>query len=173
MEEDFIVMFFQRDVNNYIEVTDNPKKPYKLKGKWTNQAEETIANLNAPITHEALLLFYTQGVPIEDTVYHCNDIKKFCLTAKTGRTYSKTYYYYDNEPHLANKVNRVVATTDSRCGTIKKYKVCDDGKPRYDKIADVPERCKLLNDELDMIDDLDRDWYVQFAKNKVKELKWV
>lgn len=173
MEEDFIVMFFQRDVNNYIEVTDNPKKPYKLKGKWTNQAEETIANLNAPVTHEALLLFYTQGVPIEDTVYHCNDIKKFCLTAKTGYTYSKTYYYYDNEPHLANKVNRVVATTDSRCGTIKKYKVCDDGKPRYDKIADVPERCRILNDELEMIDDLDRDWYVQFAKNKVKELKWV
>ena len=95
------------------------------------------------------------------------------MTAKTGHTYSKTYYYYDNEPHLANKVNRVVATTDTRCGTIKKYKVCDDGKPRYDKIADVPERCKLLNDELDMIDDLDRDWYVQFAKNKVKELKWV
>jgi hypothetical protein len=24
-----------------------------------------------------------------------------------------------------------------------------------------------------MIDDLDRDWYVQFARNKVKELKWV
>lgn len=173
MEEDFIVMFFQRDVNNYIEVTDNPKKPYKLKGQWTNQAEETIANLNAPITHEALLLFYTQGVPIEDTVYHCNDIKKFCFTAKTGHTYSKTYYYYDNEPHLVNKVNRVVATTDTRCGTIKRYKVCCDGEPRFDKIADVPKRCKLLNDELDMIDDLDRDWYVQFAKKKVKELKWV
>lgn len=173
MEEDFIVMFFQRDVNNYIEVTDNPKKPYKLKGKWTNQAEETIANLNAPVTHEALLLFYTQGVPIEDTIYHCDDIKKFCLTAKTGYTYNKTYYYYNNEPRLANKVNRVVATTDMRCGTIKKYKVCDDGKPRYDKIADVPERCRILNDELEMIDDLDRDWYVQFARNKVKELKWV
>lgn len=173
MEEDFIEMFFQRDVNNYIEVTDNPKKPYKLKGKWTNQAEETIANLNAPVTHEALLLFYTQNVPIEDTINNCEDIKKFCLTAKTGYTYSKTYYYYNNEPHLANKVNRVVATTDTKCGTIKKYKVCDDGKPRYDKIADVPERCRLLNDELEMIDDLDREWYVQFAKNKVKELKWV
>jgi hypothetical protein len=51
--------------------------------------------------------------------------------------------------------------------------VCDDGKPRFDKIADVPERCKLLNDELRMIGDLDREWYVQFAKNKVKELKWI
>lgn len=176
MEYDEVPMFFQRDVNNYIEVTDNPKKPYKLKGKWTNQADiasNAMPNLNATITHEALVLFYTQGTPIEDTIYKCNDIKKFCLTAKTGRTYSKTYYYYDNEPHLANKVNRVVATTDTRCGTIKKYKMCDDGKPRFDKIADVPERCKLLNDNLEMIDDLDRDWYIQFARDKIKELKWV
>jgi DNA polymerase elongation subunit (family B) len=176
MEYDEVPMFFQRDVNNYIEVTDNPKKPYKLKGKWTNQADipsNAMPNLNATITHEALVLYYTKGVPIEDTVYNCDDIKKFCLTAKTGHTYTKTYYYYNNEPHLANKVNRVVATTDVRCGTIKKYKVCDDGKPRFDKIADVPERCKLLNDELSMIGDLDRDWYVQFAKNKVKELKWI
>lgn len=172
MEEDFILVFFQRDVNNYIEVTDNPKKPYKLKGKWTNQAEETVANLNAPITHEALLLYYTQNIPIETTINNCNEIKKFCLTAKTGRTYSKTYYYYDEEPRVANKINRVVATTDNRCGTLKKYKLVD-GQPRYDKIADVPEHCRLINDELEMIADLDREWYVQFAKNKVKELRWV
>lgn len=173
MEYDYIKMFFQRDVNNYIEVTDNPKKPYKLKGKWTNQAEESVANLNAPITHEALLYYYTQNIPIEDTVYHCNDIFKFCFTAKTGHTYSKTYHYINNEPRLCNKVNRVVATTDERYGTLKKYKITEDGCPRYDKIADVPEKCLLLNDELEMIDTLDREWYVQFAKNKIKELRWV
>lgn len=173
MEEDFIEMFFQRDVNNYIEVTDNPKKPYKLKGKWTNQAEETMANLNAPVTHEALLLYYTQNVPIEDTIYKCEDIKKFCLTSLTGRSYSKTYYYYNNEPRVTNKVNRVVATTDERCGTIKKFKICKDGKHQYDKIAEIPERCRLMNDTLEMIADLDKDWYVQFAKNKIKELRWV
>ena len=173
MEYDYIKMFFQRDVNNYIEVTDNPKKPYKLKGKWTNQAEETIANLNAPITHEALLNYYVNDKPIEDTINECEDIFKFCFTAKTGRTYTKTYHYIDNEPRLANKINRVVATTDTRYGTIKKYKVCDDGKPRYDKIADVPERCMLLNDELHMIDSLDKEWYIQFARNKLKELRWV
>ena len=173
MEYDYIKMFFQRDVNNYIEVTDNPKKPYKLKGKWTNQAEESVANLNAPITHEALLLYYTEDVPIEDTIYGCSDIFKFCFTAKTGYTYNKTYHYINNEPRLCNKINRVVATTDTKYGTLKKYKVCDDGKPRLDKIADVPERCVLLNDELSMIDTLDRDWYVQFAKNKLKELKWI
>lgn len=173
MEYDYIKMFFQRDVNNYIEVTDNPKKPYKLKGKWTNQAEESVANLNAPITHEAILYYYTEGKPIEDTINECNDIFKFCFTAKTGYTYNKTYHYIDNEPHLCNKINRVVATTNTHYGTIKKYKVCEDGKPRLDKIADVPERCMLLNDDLHMIDSLDKEWYIQFAKNKVKELRWV
>ena len=173
MEYDYIKMFFQRDVNNYIEVTDNPKKPYKLKGKWTNQAEESLANLNAPITHEALLYYYTEGVPIEDTINGCDDIFKFCFTAKTGYTYNKTYHYINNEPRLCNKINRVVATTDTKYGTIKKYKICDDGKPRLDKIADVPERCVLLNEELHMIDTLDRNWYIDFAKNKLKELRWV
>ena len=173
MESDFIPMFFQRDVNNYIEVTDNPKKPYKLKGKWTNQAEESVANLNAPITHEALVNYYVNGIPIEDTINNCNDLFKFCFTAKTGHTYFKTFHTIDNEQYECNKVNRVVATTDTRYGTIKKYKICDDGKPRFDKIADVPERCKLVNDTLEMIDDLDRDWYIQFAKNKLKELRWV
>lgn len=173
MEYDYIKMFFQRDVNNYIEVTDNPKKPYKLKGKWTNQAEESVANLNAPITHEALLYYYTEGVPIEKTINECDDIFKFCFTAKTGHTYNKTYHYVDNEPRLCNKINRVVATTDTKYGTIKKYKVCDDGKPRLDKIADVPERCILLNEELYMVPTLDRDWYIQFARNKLKELRWV
>lgn len=173
MEYDDVKMFFQRDVNNYIEVTDNAKKPYKLKGKWSNQAEETIANLNAPITHEAILMYYTQNIPVEDTINNCDDIFKFCFTAKAGRTYTKTYHYINNEPRLTNKVNRVVATTDINYGTLKKYKVCEDGKPRYDKIADVPERCMLLNGEVKMISTLDREWYIQFAKNKIKELKWI
>ena len=173
MEDDVVPMFFQRDVNNYIEVTDNPKKPFKLKGKWTNQAEETIANLNAPITHKALLAYYTKGIPIEETVKQSTDIIDFCFTSKTGKTYNKTYFYIDNEPRLVNKVNRVVATTDNHYGTLKKSKVCDDGKPRLDKIAEIPEHCMLMNDEPKMIDTLDYDWYIQFAKTKMKELKWI
>lgn len=170
MEEDVVPMFFQRDVNNYIEVTTNPKKPYKLKGKWSNQAEETIANLNAPITHEAVLNYYTKGTSIEDTINGCNDIMKFCFTAKTGKNYDKTYYYKNNQPHIANKVNRVVATTDVSCGTLKKYKSAED---RYDKIAEIPEHCVLINGDPAMVDNLDRQWYIDFAKNKLKDLKWI
>lgn len=171
MEEDTIPLFFQRDVNNYIEVTDNPKKPYKLKGKWTNQADidtTSIPNLNAPITHKALLEYYLKGTPIRDTIIECTNIIDFCFTCKTGKNYDKTYYYINDEPRTANKVNRVVATKNNHYGTLKKYKKDEN---RYDKIAEIPEHCYLLNDQPKMIEDLDYEWYVEFANNKLKELK--
>ena len=76
----------------------------------------------------------------------------------------------------ANKVNRVVASIDKRCGTIYKYKKAhydETGKfvkERYDKVAEIPEQCRLVNDELTMIPDLDYQWYINFAKNKLEDL---
>jgi len=171
MEFENIDLFFQRDVNNYIEVKSGGKT--KLKGKWTNQADEkrALSNLNAPITHKAILNYYIYGTPVRKTIYECNNLFDFCFTSKTGYSYDKTYHYINGEPHIANKVNRVVATTDTKYGTIKKYKKCEDGKDRYDKIADLPEHCFLVNDNLDMIFELDKEWYVKFATDKIKELK--
>lgn len=178
MEAEDLKLFFQRDVNNYIEVTNNPKKPYKLKGKWSNQAfgrsldeidnKSMLSNLNAPITHKALLNYYIYDIPVEKTINECDDIFDFCFTTKTGRKYDKTYHYINDEARRVNKINRVVATKDKSYGTIKKYKVASN---RYDKIAEIPMNCKLMNDDLVMIDDLDRDWYIQFTKNKILELK--
>ena len=118
----------------------------------------------------AKTLAYTKNIPIEETINTCKDIIKFCFTAKTGNTFLKTYHYVNNEPRIVNKVNRVVASKDESLGTLKKFKITDEGTPRYDKIAEIPEHCRLLNEELQMIDDLDKEWYVSFAKNKLKEL---
>lgn len=173
MEYDVVKVFFQRDVNNYIEVTDNAKKPYELKGKWANQAEETIANLNAPITHKAIVDYYVNGIPVEKTINNCQNIFDFCFTAKTGFSYKKTYHYVNGEPRVVNKINRVVATTDEKMGTLKKYKRLENGDSRYDKIADIPEHCYLMNDDLFMLDTLDKEWYITFTKNKIKELRCI
>lgn len=208
MEFDYIDSFLQRNVNNYIENTGNENDPYKLKGKWANQAlDATIeANLNAPIVHKAVLLYYTEHVPIEKTINECNDILKFCFTTKTGHTYDNTYYMYDGKLTKTNKVNRVVATTDQKCGTIYKYKkdseqlltpnpFAEDYKTqlsnynkkikkinifeeqygipygRLDKAAEIPEHSKLLNDDLSLIPDLDRNWYIDTAKKRVEQLR--
>lgn len=173
MEYEPIQIFFQRDVNNYIEVKEGGK--IKLKGKWSNQAESSrsLSNLNAPVTHKAILNYYINNKPIEETIKEETDIFNFCFTAKTGKNYDKTYYYINGEPRVANKVNRVVATTNEQLGTLKKFKKGDgiETKDRYDKIAELPEHCYLMNDELEFIDSLDRNWYIDFAKNKIQDLK--
>ena len=210
MEFDYIDSFLQRNVNNYIENTGNENDPYKLKGKWANQALEASieANLNAPIVHQAVLLYYTKNIPIEKTINECNDIKLFCFTTKTGKTYDKTYYMFNDKLIEANKVNRVVATTDQTYGTLLKYKpdnepierpnpFADDYKKqlttynrklkkieefetkynipfgRLDKAAEIPEHARLLNDELYLPDDLDRNWYVNMAKDRIDRLRTI
>ena len=177
MEFDDIDKFFQRDVNNYIEVGLDGS--LKVKGKWTNQynynpynKKQKLSNLNAPITHLAILKYYTENIPIEDTINAETDIYNFCFTTKTSGKYDKTYYYYKKEPNLANKTNRVVACTNEDCGTIMKYKKPKNGtKERYDKAAEIPEHSYLLNDVPEMIDNLDRQWYIDFAKNKLEDLR--
>ncbi|MDY0291951.1 MAG: hypothetical protein RBR02_06415 [Desulfuromonadaceae bacterium] len=209
METDPIKIFFQRDVNNYIEL--NMKDKIKLKGKWANQADEDrpMTNLNAIITHEALLNYYLKGKPIRETIYECNDLLKFCFTTKMGGSYEDTIYFMNEKKHIVNKVNRVVATTDKKKGTLKKVKYLskytnfeeyfdyilentnskkteeelrkqhlktfEKGlKDREDKIAEIPEHCLLVNGELkDIPKELDREWYVAFAENKLVELKEV
>lgn len=195
MEIEDVEMFFQRDVNNYIEVKlKDGKYKYNLKGKWTNQAKDGfINNLNAPITHVAILNYYVKNKPVRETIWECEDLIDFCFTAKTGHTYDKTYYQYNDEYLRANKINRVVATTDKRCGTVYKFKdmssklSSEDPKTqskiedftrrtgldygRLDKIAEIPDQSKIVNEELFMIPDLDIDWYVSFTENKIKELR--
>lgn len=179
MEEDKLIAFYQRDVNNYIELTGNPKKPYKLKGKWANQSQkEDMSNLNAPVVHKAVLLYYTEGVPLEQTIHSCTDLIDFCFTTTTGRAYDSTWYEYEGQYIPANKVNRVIATTDKRCGTIRKRKteIDDEGnvKERYDKASEIPLNCRLCNDDIrqaELPSDLDFEWYVDFAKKRIKEMK--
>ena len=43
---------------------------------------------------------------------------------------------------------------------------------RMDKIAEIPEHCELINDYLEdsYFKILDKDWYINFTKNKILEL---
>lgn len=165
MEYEKIAIFFQKDVNNYIEVKSDGM--FKLKGRWTNQAKAQLSNLNAPITHKALVNYYIKNIPIEETIRSCKNPIEFCFTAKTGYTYDKTYYYINDQAVSANKVNRVYATTNTMYGTLKKYKRDED---RYDKISEIPAHCMLMNDDIYFPEDLDIDWYIEFTNRKLKEL---
>ena len=71
-------MFFQKDVNNYIEIDIDNK--IKLKGKWANQADEDnelVANLNAPITHKAIVEYYINKTPLIETIMSSDNLLDF------------------------------------------------------------------------------------------------
>ena len=44
---------------------------------------------------------------------------------------------------------------------------------RMDKIAEIPEHCKLINNEPYIPEDIDKEWYIKFCYDKIKELVYV
>lgn len=66
-------------------------------------------------------------------------------------------------------VNRVYATKDKRYGTIHKFKLNKDGTERYDKIANLPEHCIIDNRNELSIEDIDKDFYIELAKKRIKQ----
>lgn len=71
-----------RDVNNYIAIGEDGS--IKAKGAYTNDLsfkeknrESLMSNPSATISSEAVMLFLRDGVPVEQTIRKCRDIRKF------------------------------------------------------------------------------------------------
>ena len=135
MEEDVIDIIVQKDVNNYIVKFDNGK--IKNKGGYvSNYPKGTFDSNSLTITHEAIVRYFIEGKPVEETVNECNDLFRFQLVANTGSTYDKTVHYVDGEEIQVQKVNRLYAIDDERYGVVKKVKkqyleLDEDGERRY------------------------------------------
>ena len=121
MEEDVITKIIQKDVNNYIVKFDNGK--IKNKGGYvSNYPKGTFDSNSLTITHEAIVRYFIEDKPVEETINECNDPFRFQLIAKTGGTYEKTVHYVDGKEIDVQKVNRLYAVTDDRYGPVKKWK---------------------------------------------------
>lgn len=69
---------YSRDVNNYIAVKKNPKKPsdqFKVKGAYSRPGFHK--NPTNEICIMALEAYLAKGVPVKDTIIGCTDITKF------------------------------------------------------------------------------------------------
>lgn len=79
-EETQYSKLFSRDVNNYIAV--KPDGEVKSKGAF---ADSTISkNPAGSIIYEAVREFISRGVPVEDTINSCRDIRKFLYVRKVN-----------------------------------------------------------------------------------------
>ena len=168
LEEDLIKMICQKDVNNYVEVPF--KGEPKIKGgvlvRGIAPAGAFNINNNACVVARAVKDYLAYGIPVEKTIGECDRLLDFQLVAKAGSKYGDAFHEVDGEMVVVQKVNRVYATSDHRYGTLYKMHL-STGNPV--KIAGLPSKCVVDNDNHLTIDVVDRDWYIRLARRYVRD----
>lgn len=156
---DVITEIWQGDVNNYVFKFQNGE--IERKGGYVQEA--TPLKNNLAIVNEALVEYMVNGIPIEDTINNCTDVKQFQMVCKVSSKYESAWY---NGKRLREKTFRVFASKDKTNGTLYKQKKKGATK---EKFASAPEHCIIYNSKitLETSIDIDKDWYIQLAKQRV------
>lgn len=159
LEFDEFVKVIQRDVNNYIIVAADGS--YKSKGavvKKLNNLDYDMA-----IVNEAIVNYLVKGIPVEQTINSCDELKKFQKIFKVSSKYSHALH---GSKRLNDKTLRVFASIDDNDGGVFKQKV--DGNP--EKFADSPEHCFIINEDinnLEIPEKLNKNWYIELANKRL------
>ena len=168
LEEDIIAQIAQKDVNNYVEV--QPSGKFKCKGGYLVRgiapAGAFNVNNNATIVAKALVEYFVQGTPPEDTINACDDIFQFQMIAKAGAKYREAYHIIDGKKVSVQKVNRIYASKDPRYGKLFKVKAENDSEA---KIEMLPEHCIIDNDNHLTIADVDKQFYIDMANKRIND----
>lgn len=168
LEEDKIKSITQKDVNNYIEIPCEGKP--KIKGGYLVRgiapAGAFNVNNNATIVAKAIIEYFVNGTPAEQTINECNDISEFQIIAKAGAKYKEAYHLVGEEKVSIQKVNRIYATADERYGKLYKVKAENDSTA---KIEMLPEHCIIDNDNHLTIDDVDKTFYIEMANKRIND----
>ena len=157
---DFITEIYQKDVNNYLFKFDNGK--IERKGAWLKELSDLDYDL--PIVNKALVDYMANGVPVEDTINSCNDLKEFQKVVKVS---SKYLHGWHNGKNLTDKTFRVFASTELTDTFIGKVKA---GKHTAEKFGNTPDHCFIMNcniNGLPVPDNLDRKYYIDLAKTRL------
>lgn len=165
LEYDYYVKMIQKDVNNYIIVAEDGH--YKSKGAYVKKLNELDNNL--PIVNKAVVDYFIKGIPVEETINNCNDLKQFQLVAKVSSKYM--YALYGDEK-LKEKCLRVFASTDENDKGVFKLKAI--GK-NPEKIAGTPIHCFINNEDINLNNEisskLDKQWYIDLANKRINDFK--
>ena len=168
LETDDIARVWIKDVNNLLLVkTDGEIKTVggylnygiSVKGAWS-------INNTMIIVKKALIEYFVNGIPVEDTINGSDNIFDFQIIAKAGTKYKEAYHVVDDKPVLVQKVNRVYASKDDRYGKLFKVKAENDATA---KIESLPEHCIIDNDNNLSISDVDKTFYIELAKKRIND----
>ena len=190
LEEDMIKKIIQKDVNNYIEIPMEGKPKIKgealVRGVLTNgqidftrmglPAWENLVggawkiNNNATVVATAVVDYYVNGIPVEETIGNDNDPMHYQIIAKAGSKYKACYHRVNGEWEQVQNVNRIYATNMLQYETIYKVHRKDN---QWSKIASIPNNCFVDNKNEHGIEVVDKDWYIWQAKKIINEFAGV
>lgn len=161
---DVIKEIYQKDVNNYVWIDEDGN--VERKGAYVKQLNDLDYDL--AIVNEAMVNYMVNGIPVETTIYGCNDLRKFQKVFKVTNKYICGYH---NGRRLQDKTFRVFASRNNSDGFIGKVKM-KKGAEVIEKFANSPEHCFIINGSVkdtSVPADLDKTWYIDLAKERLKQ----
>lgn len=119
LEEERFEAMYQYAINDYIAVKEGYKETknpdlIKTKGMFINKVL-LGKGLSAKIIPEAIIKYFVDGIPVEDTIKGCTDIRKFLMSEKTGKQWHVEYMNKEQQ-----RTNRFYASTNG--GYLWKWK---------------------------------------------------
>lgn len=200
LEEDKIKKIVQKDVNNYVMVFENGK--VKTKGSYVTYGMAPAGafkiNNDHTIVKKAVIEYFVNGTPVEETINGCNDIHEFQIIAKAGGGYKSVYrvpadfeerkkrWQKDNRFRDSNgKLTSPRFTWDCydgpRSSVQRVNRVYASINPRMGtlvkvkpdgtvgKIGGLPESCIIDNKNKLTLDAVDKSWYIALAKKYISD----
>lgn len=181
LEFDIYNEIYQKDVNNYIIISEDGH--YKSKGAYLKKLSPIDNDL--PIINTALIEYFVHQTPIEDTINQSNKLIDFQKVVKLTSLYKGVVYgegvtetidgksrvTVKNGEHLREKVHRVFASNNPHAKAIYKTKT-EKGEQVYEKIAYTPDHCFINNDNIldaPVPDELDRQYYIDMATDRLNQ----
>lgn len=112
LEEDRFKAMYQYAINDYFAITEDNK--VKEKGMFIT-AVRLGKGLTPKIIPKAVISFFKDGIPVEDTIKNCTDIRDFLMSEKTGKQWHVEYMNEEQQ-----RTNRFYASTNG--GYLWKWK---------------------------------------------------
>lgn len=163
---DIITEIWQKDVNNYIFKLEDGS--IERKGAYVKPLNDLDNDL--PIINKALVEYMVNGVPVEQTINQCDDLKPFQKIVKISSKYECGWH---NGIKYSQKTFRVFASKYADSSFMGKVKI-KDGKESIEKFANTPDHCFFFNHDVnsvkvDDVPELDKQWYIDLANKRLAQ----
>ena len=175
LETEEFVQFYQLAINDYFGLkSDNT---VKKKGFFLTNIE-LGKGLSPKIIPEAIINYFIDGIPVEETIKSCRDIRKFLQAEKTGKQWTVEY----NE-QVQQRTNRFYVSNSGYY--LWKWKLDETGKKQYQNMLKgygVKLHNRLYSDEdlqwkysqgetFQSIYDIDYQYYIVQCLKIIEQLK--